>query len=159
MSTMEMQMNEKNYTKKLSILAIHGGLWGDFIIIYWIYEYLHCSIHIWNKNNGWTVVKIKQENTSTPLILYMGTITLNLLKFIWKLQIFLFIFTMMTKNKKIKNHYMNINSQTIFFDKKAKIFSWNFKLDNNLLQIKKTNSDWMPQEIALIFIKNIHIYI
>jgi hypothetical protein len=35
----------------------------------------------------------------------------------------------------------------------TKIFSWNLKLDNILLQISKTYANWMSQEIALIFIK------
>jgi hypothetical protein len=45
---------------------------GDFTVIYWISEYLHCSIHIWNFKNGWIIVKIKQENTPTPLNLVYG---------------------------------------------------------------------------------------
>ncbi len=36
----------------MSISTIDGGLWGDFTIIYWISEYLHCSIHVWNFKNG-----------------------------------------------------------------------------------------------------------
>ncbi len=42
----------------------------------------------------------------------------------------------------------------IISDLKAKTFSWNFELDNNLLQFfLKTHCNWMSQEIALIFIK------
>jgi len=26
-----------------------GGLWGDFIVIFWIAEYLQMPIYIWNK--------------------------------------------------------------------------------------------------------------
>jgi len=63
------------------------------------------------------------------------------------------------EQKKTTNHNMNINSETKIYDKRTKIFSWNLKLDNNLLQIKRTNSNWMPQEIVLIFIRIIHIYI
>jgi hypothetical protein len=46
---------------------------------------------------------------------------------------------------------MNIKTKTKRLD--AKRFSWNLKLNNNLLQILKTHFDLMSQEIALIFIK------
>ncbi len=116
--------DEKNYTIKFSILAIHGELWGDFNIIYWISEYLHCSIHVWNKNDGWTMVKIKQENTSTPLILYMGTKHFELAKIYLEItNIPIHIHN--DEKKKTTNHNMNINSETKIYDKRTKIFSWN----------------------------------
>jgi hypothetical protein len=43
--------DEKHFIRKMSISALDGGLWGDFIVIYSIFEYLHHSIHVWNKNN------------------------------------------------------------------------------------------------------------
>jgi len=54
--------DEKNYIKKMSISTIDGGLWDDFTTIYSISEYLHRSIHVWNKRNGWIMVKTEQEN-------------------------------------------------------------------------------------------------
>jgi hypothetical protein len=54
--------DEETHIKKMSISAIDGGLCGDFTTIYWIFEYLHCSIHVWNKRNGWIMVKIEHEN-------------------------------------------------------------------------------------------------
>jgi hypothetical protein len=42
---------KKIILKTLSISTLDGGLWGDFTTIYWIYEYLDCSIHVWNKRN------------------------------------------------------------------------------------------------------------
>jgi hypothetical protein len=74
--------DEKNYIFKMSISTIDGGLWGDFITIYWIFEYLHRSIHVWNKINGRIMVKIVQKMCQHFKTLYMGIITLNLLKFI-----------------------------------------------------------------------------
>jgi len=62
--------DEKTYILKMSISTIDGGLWGDFIAIYWIYIY--CSIHVWNKRNGQIIVKVKQKNGSTPLNLVYG---------------------------------------------------------------------------------------
>jgi hypothetical protein len=44
--------NEETYILKMSISSIDGGFWGDFTTIYWIYEYLHHSIYVWNRNNG-----------------------------------------------------------------------------------------------------------
>jgi hypothetical protein len=44
--------DEEIYIKKMSISTIDGGLWGDFIAIYWISKNLHCSIHVWNENNS-----------------------------------------------------------------------------------------------------------
>jgi hypothetical protein len=54
--------DEETFIKKMSISVIDGGLWGDFTAIYWISEYFHCSIHVWNKRNGWIMVKIEREN-------------------------------------------------------------------------------------------------
>jgi hypothetical protein len=56
----------------MSISAINGGLWGDFTAIYWIFEYLHHSIHVWNKSNGWIMVQIEQKVALTPLNLVYG---------------------------------------------------------------------------------------
>jgi hypothetical protein len=53
---------EKSYIKNLSISALDGGLWGDFITIYWISKYLDCSIYVWNKRNDQIMVKVEQEN-------------------------------------------------------------------------------------------------
>jgi hypothetical protein len=64
--------DEKHYIKKMFISTLDGGLWGDFIVIYWIFEYLHHSIHVWNKNNDQIMVQIQQENTSIPLNLVYG---------------------------------------------------------------------------------------
>jgi len=52
--------DEESYIQKLSVSAIDGGLWGDYITIYRISEYLHCSIDVWNKINGQIMVNIKQ---------------------------------------------------------------------------------------------------
>jgi hypothetical protein len=52
--------DEESYIQKLSVSTIDGGLWGDYITIYRIYEYLHCSIDVWNKINGQIMVNIKQ---------------------------------------------------------------------------------------------------
>jgi hypothetical protein len=64
--------DKETYIFKMSILTIHGGLRGDFITIFWIFEYLRPSIHVWNKSNGRIMVKIKQENVLTLLNLIYG---------------------------------------------------------------------------------------
>ncbi len=56
----------------MSISTLDGGLWGDFTTIYWIFEYLDHSIHVWNFKNGQIMVKVEQENESTPLNLIYG---------------------------------------------------------------------------------------
>jgi hypothetical protein len=53
--------DEESYIQKTSFSTIDGGLWGDYIAIYWIFEYMHRSIHVWNKINGRIMVKIKQK--------------------------------------------------------------------------------------------------
>ncbi len=88
--------DEETYIFKMSISTIHGGLWGDFILIYCIFKYLHHSIHVWNDQ---IMVKVKQGNASTPLNLVYGNNILNLLKVIQKLQMFLLLFIMMAKKK------------------------------------------------------------
>jgi hypothetical protein len=36
-----MVANEHQYVIKMILCAMIGGLWGDFITIFWIVEYLH----------------------------------------------------------------------------------------------------------------------
>jgi len=38
--------------QKMLILVGNGGLWGDFIVLFWILKYLQHPSHVWNKNNG-----------------------------------------------------------------------------------------------------------
>jgi hypothetical protein len=33
----------------MTLNASMGSLWGDFLVIFWIIEYLQRSIYIWNK--------------------------------------------------------------------------------------------------------------
>jgi len=55
----------------MSLLALNGGLWGDFITIYWISKYLQFPIHIWNKNNCQIMMNVGNENVNHVLnILY-----------------------------------------------------------------------------------------
>jgi hypothetical protein len=55
----------------MSLLALNGGLWGDFIVFCWISHYLQCPIYVWNKNNGCIIVKIQDENNgNTSHIVY-----------------------------------------------------------------------------------------
>jgi hypothetical protein len=44
-------MDEVIYIQKMSLLALNGGLWGNFTVKYWISKYLQCFIHIWNKSS------------------------------------------------------------------------------------------------------------
>jgi hypothetical protein len=45
---------KKYIFKKNSISTINGGLWSDFIVIYWVFEYLNhlimFGIKKWSKN-------------------------------------------------------------------------------------------------------------
>jgi hypothetical protein len=42
----------------MSIPITNGGLWGDFIAMFWISKYLQRSIHVWNKSNGRIMSKL-----------------------------------------------------------------------------------------------------
>jgi len=45
-------INEECYIQKMSIPIGNGGLWGGFIVVFWILKYLQHPRHVWNKNNG-----------------------------------------------------------------------------------------------------------
>jgi len=51
-------VNEQIYIQRMSILATNGGLWGDFIAMFWISTYLQCPIHVGNKSNGRIMSKV-----------------------------------------------------------------------------------------------------
>jgi hypothetical protein len=72
-------IDEITYIQIMSLLALNGGLWNDFIAIYWISKYLQLPIHIWNKNNYQIMMKIRNENANHVLTYYMQTNILNLL--------------------------------------------------------------------------------
>jgi hypothetical protein len=44
-----MVTNEHRYMTKMTLSASMGSLWGYFIAIFWIVEYLQRPIYIWNK--------------------------------------------------------------------------------------------------------------
>jgi len=44
-----MVTNEHQYVIKMALNVCMEGLWGDFIIIFWIIKYLQMPIYIWNK--------------------------------------------------------------------------------------------------------------
>jgi hypothetical protein len=44
-----MVTNEHQYLTKMALSVNMGGLWGDFIAIFYIVEYLQRPIYIWNK--------------------------------------------------------------------------------------------------------------
>ncbi len=65
--------DEITYIQKMSLHALNGGLWGDFIVIYYISIYLQLPIHIWNKNNCWIMMKAGNENANHMLnIIYVN---------------------------------------------------------------------------------------
>jgi hypothetical protein len=44
-----MNTNEHQYVTKMILSGSLRSLWGDFIAIFWIAEYLQMPIYIWNK--------------------------------------------------------------------------------------------------------------
>jgi hypothetical protein len=44
-----MVTNEHQYVTKMTLNASRGGLWGDFIAIFWIVQYIQKLIYIGNK--------------------------------------------------------------------------------------------------------------
>jgi hypothetical protein len=44
-----MVTNENQYVTKMALCAMIGGLWANFITIFWIAENLQKPIYIWNK--------------------------------------------------------------------------------------------------------------
>jgi hypothetical protein len=45
----------------MSILDINVNLWGDFVAIFWISQYLQQCIHVWNKINGRIIAIIAKQ--------------------------------------------------------------------------------------------------
>jgi hypothetical protein len=70
--------HEITYIQIKSLPTLNGGLWGDFIAIYWISKYLQLPIHIWNKNNCQIMMKVGNENAS-HMSYYVQTTILNML--------------------------------------------------------------------------------
>jgi hypothetical protein len=61
-------INQQTYKQKMSIPVTNGGLWGDFIVMFWISIYLQHSIHVWNKSNGRIMSKLKGNEYNTEIL-------------------------------------------------------------------------------------------
>ena len=65
--------NEYQYMQKMSVSASHGGLWGDFTIIEWIFDYLQRPIYVWSNVTGCIINKQGCEFELEPLHLAFGS--------------------------------------------------------------------------------------
>ncbi len=45
----------------MSIPNVNVNLWGDFVEIFWISQYLQQCINVWNKINGRIIEKIAKQ--------------------------------------------------------------------------------------------------
>jgi hypothetical protein len=54
-------VDEQTYLLKMFKSTIDGGLWGDFIAMFWISKYLQHLIYVWSKNNGQIMVKVEYQ--------------------------------------------------------------------------------------------------
>jgi hypothetical protein len=53
------------YLNKMLQNATHGGLWGNFIVIFWISQYLQRPIYVWCKTTAWILMTCKEEYNLT----------------------------------------------------------------------------------------------
>jgi hypothetical protein len=65
----------------MSMSTFDGRLWGDFIAIFWISQYLQCSIHIWNKISGQIMLKIENNSDNQTLNIIHGSNHFELVHF------------------------------------------------------------------------------
>jgi hypothetical protein len=72
-----MVTNEHQYVTKMALSASMGGLWGDFITIFWILQYLQRPIYIWNKISKCICFDVTWIFNSS---LYIECIIFNILK-------------------------------------------------------------------------------
>jgi hypothetical protein len=56
----------------MSSSTLNNGLWGGLIVIYWISHYLQCPIYVWNKNNDYIMVKVRDEMNGNTLHIVYG---------------------------------------------------------------------------------------
>jgi len=54
--------------------------------------------------------------------------------------------------QKVLNH--NVNNENNEVQHKQKRFSWNFRIKLNFGKNNKICHEWLPQDIALVFIQN-----
>jgi hypothetical protein len=64
--------NEYQYMQKMSISAVHGGLWGDFTAIKWIADYLKKPIYVWSIVSEQIIAKEGCEFGLEPLHIAFG---------------------------------------------------------------------------------------
>ncbi len=64
--------DETSYIQKMLMLECNGGLWGHFITILFISQYLQCSIHIWNEIIGQIMMKVGNNYDNQILNIIYG---------------------------------------------------------------------------------------
>jgi hypothetical protein len=62
-----MVTNKHQYVTKMVLCVSMGGLAGDFIIIFWIVEYLQMPIYIWNNVSKCIMSQCGMDFQSIPL--------------------------------------------------------------------------------------------
>lgn len=63
-------IDEQKYLQKTFESIIDGGLWGDFIVVFWISNYLQHQIYVWNNNNGLILVKVGDQYDASILNIF-----------------------------------------------------------------------------------------
>jgi hypothetical protein len=66
-----MVTNEYQYVTKMALSVNMGGLWGDFIAMFWITNYLQRPIYIWNKYQNTLCLNVTWIFNLSPLIYSM----------------------------------------------------------------------------------------
>jgi hypothetical protein len=56
----EIVSTEELYLNKMPQNAAHGGLWGDFTIMFWISQYLQRPIYVWCKTIAWILMTCEE---------------------------------------------------------------------------------------------------
>jgi hypothetical protein len=62
-----MVINEHQYVTKMTLNASMESLWGEFIAIFWVVEYLQRSIYCWNKVSKCIMSRYGMDFQSVPL--------------------------------------------------------------------------------------------
>jgi hypothetical protein len=62
-----MVTNEHKYVTKMALCPMMGCLYGNFIAIFWIFDYLQMLIYIWNKISKHIIFQCGMDFQSIPL--------------------------------------------------------------------------------------------
>jgi hypothetical protein len=152
-----MVINEHQYVIRMTLNVSMGGLWGNFIAMFWILEYLQRLIYIWNKISNCIMFQCGMDFQSIPLHIMYSFQLFELIQYVNNLS--RSSTTFQINDPKVTINLDDFSSLSklvvqqllVQLSQLVTIFYWNEKFDFALMEILKSNWDSSFEYVVSLF--------